>query len=586
MRRLLALALIVGAGAAVAAASNESSAEQGVAGAVPKVLLAIRWQHDRGTLVRLDGRTLRQAARGLPLGRFTSSASFSPDRRQLVLAREQPTALRFVDLTTLRRSFDLPLRETGFATTTAWLTARRLLALVSLDDGGHLLLVVDPVARRIVSRQTIDGRIEQIGRGRERLLLLLAPADRIGAARLLAAGPDGRIETAPLPRTLAGSRKDGSSPLLHGRLPGLAVDADGGRAYVLAAGAPVAEVELKTMHVSYRQLHQQRSLSSRLAAWLLPSAQAKGIAGPQRQALWLGDGVLALTGVDDQTSIDAKGNWHYRFDPAGLTLIDTRTWSRRTIDDRVTTAWRLGPTLLALRSDPGGGPPTLVGYDHGGRLLYTAGLQTNGIVHPAGETAYVETSDNRLVRLDGRTGAILARAPASGLSLIGPATLDGGPWAPLRRALRLKPLAPGARCPATSRRRLDHGRLAGYGAGPVHPTGFSLSTDSRHPGWLASKTIWTWPASLRHKHIRVLVRGIRLDRPGLVRFQLGPNWGSAPLTRELHLDTSQTVGSFSNSDWGTTVTLLFAHQPGCYGLQLDTAAGTSTIVIRLTRTRR
>ena len=123
----------------------------------------------------------------------------------------------------------------------------------------------------------------------------------------------------------------------------------------------------------------------------------------------------------------------------------------------------------------------------------------------------------------------------------------------------------------------------GYGTGPVYPTGFSLSPDSRHPGWLASKTIWTWPTRLRDRHVRVLVRGLRLDRPGHVRFQLGPNWGSTPLTRELHLDTSRTVGSFSNSDWGTTVTLLFAHQPGCYGLQLDTTAGTNTIVIRLTR---
>ncbi len=176
------------------------------------------------------------------------------------------------------------------------------------------------------------------------------------------------------------------------------------------------------------------------------------------------------------------------------------------------------------------------------------------------------------------TLALLALLPAAAAGAAAPT-----PWKTLRRPLQLQPLRPSARCPATPRRRLDHGRLAGYGAGPVYPTGFSLSPDSRHPGWLASKTIWTWPASLRHKHIRVLVRGIRLDRPGHVRFQLGPNWGSAPLTRELHLDTSQTVGSFSNSDWGTTVTLLFAHQPGCYGLQLDTAAGTSTIVIRLTR---
>ena len=160
------------------------------------------------------------------------------------------------------------------------------------------------------------------------------------------------------------------------------------------------------------------------------------------------------------------------------------------------------------------------------------------------------------------------------------------PWAQLHRPLRLKPLAPRARCPVTPRRPLDGGRLSGIGTGPAYPTGFSFSTDSRHPSWLASKTIWTWPAKLLTRRVRVLVRASRLDRPGQIRFQLGPQWDTAPLTRELHLDTTQPVGSFSNSRWGTTVTLLFVRAPGCYGLQLDTAAGTSTIVFRATRTRR
>jgi len=47
---------------------------------------------------------------------------------------------------------------------------------------------------------------------------------------------------------------------------------------------------------------------------------------------------------------------------------------------------------------------------------------------------------------------------------------------------------------------------------------------------------------------------------------------------ELRIDTSQSVGSFSDSKWGTTVTMIFGRAPGCYGLQLDTAQGTSTIV--------
>jgi hypothetical protein len=82
--------------------------------------------------------------------------------------------------------------------------------------------------------------------------------------------------------------------------------------------------------------------------------------------------------------------------------------------------------------------------------------------------------------------------------------------------------------------------------------------------------------------VRVLVRGRRLDEPGTMLFQLGPQWDTAPLTRELRIDTAHTVGAFSNSTWGTTVSLLFAAAPGCYGLQLDSVQGTSVIVVNAT----
>jgi hypothetical protein len=156
-------------------------------------------------------------------------------------------------------------------------------------------------------------------------------------------------------------------------------------------------------------------------------------------------------------------------------------------------------------------------------------------------------------------------------------------WVSLHRASRLRPLATGAPCPVAPLRRLDRGRFHGAGSGPVYPTGVSFSGDSRHPSWIASKTIWAWPTKLKTHAIRVLVRGLRLDQPGVMRFQLGPQWDSAPLTRELHINTSQTVGAFSNSTWGTTVTLLFVRTPGCYGIQLDCQLGTSTIIVHAKR---
>ena len=170
------------------------------------------------------------------------------------------------------------------------------------------------------------------------------------------------------------------------------------------------------------------------------------------------------------------------------------------------------------------------------------------------------------------------------LGAAGTTTADArDPWASLHRPLRLKPLAAGARCPVSPTHRLDRGHLSGAaGVGPIYPMPSPFTPDDRHPGWLASKTIWTWPTSLRTHAIHVLVRGMRLDRPGLMRFQLGPQWDTAPLTPDLQIDTSQTVGAFSVSTWGTTVTELLARTPGCYGLQLDSERGTSTIIVRAT----
>jgi hypothetical protein len=158
------------------------------------------------------------------------------------------------------------------------------------------------------------------------------------------------------------------------------------------------------------------------------------------------------------------------------------------------------------------------------------------------------------------------------------------PWAALHRPLRLKPLAAGARCPVSAVHTLDRGRLGGaVGIGPIYPMPSPFSRYDRHPSWLGSKTIWAWPPKLVTHATRVLVRGRRLDRPGPMRFQLGPEWDTAPLTTELHIDTTRTVGGFSDSRWGTTVTMLLVRTHGCYGLQLDSEHRTSTIVVSVSR---
>ena len=151
----------------------------------------------------------------------------------------------------------------------------------------------------------------------------------------------------------------------------------------------------------------------------------------------------------------------------------------------------------------------------------------------------------------------------------------------------LAALVAGATCPATRPARIPGAPMPLLGSGPVYPglapQPVKLSSYDRAPGWLAAKTIWAWPPALVHRRTRVLVRARRLDGVGPVRFQLGPQWDTAPLTRVLHLDTTQTVGGFGDSRWGTTVTMILVKSPGCYAIMLDTATRTTTIVVRAAR---
>jgi len=175
--------------------------------------------------------------------------------------------------------------------------------------------------------------------------------------------------------------------------------------------------------------------------------------------------------------------------------------------------------------------------------------------------------------------ALIVTALASLALGMAPPALASDDWTALHRSLQLRMLNAGARCPVTDSRSVDHGRFSGAGSGPVYALLPSLfEADGRHAGWIGSKTLWIWPTRLLQHGIHVLVRGRRLDHAGVMRFQLGPNWDS-PLRSELHIDTSQPVGSFSGTTWGATVTMLFGRTHGCYGLQLDARHGTSTIVV-------
>jgi hypothetical protein len=196
-------------------------------------------------------------------------------------------------------------------------------------------MVIDPIARRVVARHRIDGVVVTSRRAGDSLVALTAPQDKLGTARLVVVGADGAVRSTVLDRITVAQfwpKAFPSDPIGTQRVPGLAVDAAGGRAFVVDPSGLVAEVDLARLRVSYHDTAAPASALARIAAWLHPAAQAKGMNGPYRTARWLGDGWLAVAGSDESATRDKSGNVTMSSRPSGLQLIDTRDWSARTLE--------------------------------------------------------------------------------------------------------------------------------------------------------------------------------------------------------------------------------------------------------------
>src|SRR5207249_4605400 len=208
----------------------------------------------------------------------------------------------------------------------------------------------DADSRRVLWRRDLAGSLQAGAGYRGGFVLVLGPKWAIGPSRLVLVDADGDLRTVRLEQIRSGWQRSGGGArsVSHQWNPGLALDPSSERAFVVQAGAPVAEIDLRAMSVSYHTLSEPISLLGRLHDWLEPKAEAKADEGQTRQALWLGHGLLAVTGFDGHAGVDPRGGQAEWETPAGLKLIDTRTWSVRTLDPRVTNAVLASGTLLAF----------------------------------------------------------------------------------------------------------------------------------------------------------------------------------------------------------------------------------------------
>jgi hypothetical protein len=222
----------------------------------------------------------------------------------------------------------------------AWLAPDRVLAVQEIPGERQRLIAVDLVKRRVATRRALGGSVQGLERTAHELVMLLAPRQSIGPARIAVADPRGAVRFVQLQRILAGSKLlgTGSNHRVDTELPGLAVDPESRRAFVVT-GSLAAEIDLRNLAVSYHTLEHKPSFLSRLWNWLEPAAVAKQWNGHVREARWLGDDLVAVSGTDTEES---------RMQPAGMLVVDTRGWSVRTIDRGATWFEVAGDALLAM----------------------------------------------------------------------------------------------------------------------------------------------------------------------------------------------------------------------------------------------
>jgi hypothetical protein len=417
MRAPLLAVLVALVAVAAAQRSGATPADPQRAAKEPPVLgISQRWSG--GRLAWFEPLTLRMLpGRKAPLGGHEGSWAFSADRAILAISScgdAQSREIRFVNARAMRALGDLRILLSADCTRSlTWLAPRRLLAVV--QSGGYAAIVaVDPVAREVLRREPLPAGPWATGRTRDELVVLLGNHGSFAPARLAVVDADGRIRIATIDRIRAGTIEDREGSEFRSRAiqPGLAVDPETRRAFLIPHAGPVAEIDLRTLAVSYHELDRP-SLLGRLLRWLTPAAQAKVLEGPIRNARWLGDGMIAVSGVDYSLAPNAGGEPQMVAAPAGVSLIDTRSWTSRMIDDEG-SGFAVGAGLVVAqggRWDSGeerGFGPGLRAFGLDGRERWRHRPGEYLWMDPAGPLGYIQISDLSTEVVDLVSGSVRA----------------------------------------------------------------------------------------------------------------------------------------------------------------------------------
>lgn len=350
-------------------------------------------------LARRDPLSLQLVSAQVQIAEYHDAWSLSPDGSQIALAisaqasefggREGRVGVLLVDLDTMRVVRGI---ETGIAAEAlAWLAPHVLVA--ALQRGG--IVLIDPATGRITQRWPDFSSPDTSARTKDSLVMLAGPAydtsERTAAARLAVVDARAGLRSVTLERIRLRLRVATGTEYTQAKdRAGLALDPERERAYVVAAGAPVAEVDLPTMRVTYH-----------LEPW---GAQPHGdVLAHERDALWVGDQHMVVFGRDLLQSGDAA---------AGANLIDTAAWRSCIIDAKADGAATTSGTLLvyAARARPGVG---LRAYTSAGQpIFHLFDEEQVSRVSVADGLAYVQTASAIRV-VDAQTGEALSTIASS-----------------------------------------------------------------------------------------------------------------------------------------------------------------------------
>jgi hypothetical protein len=411
--RLLTLAALVVALAGCGGGSDDEAAapQPTGTGAPPssEPVLAATGIPEGSRIHWVDGRTLEPVdPRSVEIPFYTATVERSPDGSSLAVGGSETGDVQLVDLEEMRTVGAVAVEDASHVERLNWVRPDLLLA--SLGGLTSQAAAIDPVSGRVVAAHDLGGTTLYSQSTEAAIVLLVAPSDRIGPARVVVFdGSEPRsVELAEVKAGWEQVEDSEDDYQARQSVPALAVDPAGTRALVIPAGNRVAEVDLETLTVAYHDLAEPVSLLGRLRDWLEPPAQAKAIDGPDRNAVWLRSGLVAVSGANYSYSED---DGDMDITPAGVALIDPSDWTVSRLSDEPSWVTLRGDSLLASAWTVGVDEQTLMVFDPDGTLRFSLAREGADLSQVSGDHLYVATHEGtRFEIVDLETGETVGRA--------------------------------------------------------------------------------------------------------------------------------------------------------------------------------